>query len=73
MGKAPTSHALTEVRTVHSRAKTALKTLLFLANPQDMRSDWEREYYAKSIKDPDLTRMIDALSHVADTLEEWAR
>jgi hypothetical protein len=51
------SNALTEVRTVHSRAKSAL-------------DKFERGY---GMSDPDRERMIGALNEVVALLDEWKR
>lgn len=69
-----TSCELTEVRTVHSRAKTALKTV------RDRPAYLERmfkEYGPASWRphdaDPDNADMVAALEQVVVLLERWSR
>lgn len=66
--KARTSRALTEVRTVHSRAKTALDRR---AGHQHVDGDW----YSHSVydDDPDGEEMRTALTQVVALLDRWAR
>lgn len=67
-----TSRALTEVRTVLSRAQTALETL------DEGPSEWVTDHdengrYIGSHRecDPEQTEMIDALRFVVVTLSRW--
>lgn len=54
-----TSHELTEVRTVHQRALTAIR-----------RIDWACDHYGLN---PDSDAMRDALEQVVALLEPWKR
>jgi hypothetical protein len=67
-----TSNALTEIRTVLSRARTAQR---FLDGPTEYRltSDGSRDHDAPRVEDPDAREMRIALAEVVELLEGWAR
>lgn len=68
-----TSNELTEVRTVLSRAETALNRLF---NLPDEGAFWNHKtcsYEKRWVRDPDREEMIDALSRVCDELVQWTR
>lgn len=60
------TYALTEVRTVHSRARTAIATL------ERLRDDeFTQDYYGKP--DAEIDDMIFQLKQSMTHLEKWAR
>jgi len=61
-----TSDALTEVRTVHKRAKSALDRL-------DHLDEYRGTYYSDDRIDPDTPEIRAALEKVVELLEPWKR
>lgn len=64
------SDALTEVRTVLSRARSARSRIEWVRTRATEGDDWERSHYTV---DPDTDEMLAALQTVMETLERWQR
>jgi hypothetical protein len=65
-----TSFELTEIRTVLSRAKTALVTVDGYVNMRETGSDWHRDYFATPHTDHEISLMRSALMTSIDVLEK---
>lgn len=71
------SEALTEVRTVHKHALSAIERLSqpteFVHHPATMGADGYESPWTERITDPDAADMIEALTQVTQLLERWKR
>lgn len=68
-----TSNALTEIRTVLSRAENARTTLVRFGGSEWPAVDGRIVYSAGRVKDPDHDEMVAALDDVIARLDGWRR